>query len=53
MFSVEELRNPILCGREDLRNPCQRRGPLSIEYWKQMPLQWWGQMNGDVTVISY
>jgi len=53
MFSVEELRNPILRGREDLRNPCQRRGPLSIEYWKQMPLQWWGQMNGDVTVISY
>jgi hypothetical protein len=49
-FSEEEMRNPILRGQEDLRNPCQRRGPLSIEYWKRIPRQWWRQVNGRATL---
>jgi WD40 repeat protein/energy-coupling factor transporter ATP-binding protein EcfA2 len=35
-FSEEELRDPILRGRQELRNPCARRGPLSPQYWTRL-----------------
>lgn len=44
-FSEEEMRNPILRGREDLRNPCQRHGPLSIGYWTRIPIRLWKEVN--------
>ena len=28
-FTDEEMQDPILRGRDDLRNPCDRVGPLS------------------------
>lgn len=45
-FSEEEMSSQILRGREELRNPCQRHGLLSIEYWKRLPLQWWRRVKG-------
>jgi hypothetical protein len=34
-FSDDEMEDPILRGREDLRNPCDRVGPLSPAfYWR-------------------
>jgi hypothetical protein len=27
-FSAEEMREPVLRGRQELRNPCTQRGPL-------------------------
>jgi WD40 repeat protein len=35
-FTDVEMRDPILTGRSDLRHPCQRFGPLSTEYYRQM-----------------
>lgn len=32
-FTDEEMQDPILRGREDLRNPCDRVGPLSLAYY--------------------
>jgi hypothetical protein len=32
-FAGEEMQDPILRGRDDLRNPCDRAGPLSFEYY--------------------
>jgi WD40 repeat protein len=32
-FTDEEMQDPILRGRNDLRNPCDRVGPLSIDYY--------------------
>jgi WD40 repeat protein len=32
-FTDEEMRDPILRGRNDLRNPCDRTGPLSLDYY--------------------
>lgn len=44
-FTDEELADPILSAidRDDpvARNPCLRRGPLSLEYWTRLPGQWW------------
>jgi hypothetical protein len=34
-FSEEEMQDPILRGREDLRNPCNRVGPLSFEFYRR------------------
>ena len=34
-FSDEEMQEPILRGRDDLRNPCDRVGPLSLDYYWQ------------------
>jgi hypothetical protein len=35
-YSEEELSDPIFRGRSDLVAPCDRRGPLSLGYWKQL-----------------
>jgi WD40 repeat protein len=44
-FTDAELENPILrdIDRDDpvARNPCLRRGPLSLEYWKRLPGSLW------------
>jgi hypothetical protein len=32
-FTEEEMQDPTLRGREDLRNPCDRVGPLSLAYY--------------------
>jgi hypothetical protein len=34
-FNNTEMRDPILSGREQLRNPCQYRGIGSMRYWQQ------------------
>ncbi|MBV1694395.1 MAG: TIR domain-containing protein [Hyphomicrobiales bacterium] len=43
-FTDDELADPILSDidRDDpyARNPCLRRGPLSVEYWTRLPSQW-------------
>jgi WD40 repeat protein len=43
-FTDAELANPILRGidRDDPigRNPCLRRGPLSLDYWARLPARW-------------
>jgi hypothetical protein len=33
-FTDEEMEDPVLRGREDLRNPCDRFGPLSLTYYE-------------------
>jgi hypothetical protein len=44
-FTDGELEDPILRGidKDDpiARNPCLRRGPLSIDYWTALPAQLW------------
>jgi len=30
------------------RNPCLRRGPLSLDYWTRLPIQFWRSLRGDV-----
>jgi Tol biopolymer transport system component len=44
-FTDAELADPILRGidKDDsvARNPCLRRGPLSLDYWTRMPGQIW------------
>ena len=44
-FTDEELEDPILRGidRNDpvARNPCLRRGPLSLDYWTRLPGDLW------------
>jgi WD40 repeat protein len=32
-FTDQDMRDPILDGRDDLRNPCDRAGPLSLAYY--------------------
>jgi WD40 repeat protein len=34
-FSDGEMDDPILRGRDDLKNPCDRRGPLSLGYYER------------------
>jgi hypothetical protein len=44
-FSDAELEDPILRGIDKndpvARNPCLRRGPLSLDYWTRLPIQFW------------
>jgi hypothetical protein len=39
-FGPTELENPILRGVTQ-KNPCLRRGPLSLDYWTRLPGEWW------------
>jgi hypothetical protein len=34
-FSDREMQDPLLRGREELRNPCGRLGPLSASYYRR------------------
>ena len=44
-FTDAELEDPILRGIDKsdpiVRNPCLRRGPLSLDYWTRLPGQIW------------
>jgi hypothetical protein len=46
-FTAIEAADPILSGLEHTR-PCDRRGPLSIEYWTQLPRIVWQYSFGVV-----
>jgi hypothetical protein len=51
-FTDAELEDPILRGidKDDpvARNPCLRRGPLSLHYWTRLPIQVWRSLRVDV-----
>jgi hypothetical protein len=34
-FTDREMQEPMLRGRDDLRHPCDRVGPLSLDYYRQ------------------
>jgi hypothetical protein len=38
---AEKLQVFISYSRRDARNPCLRRGPLSVEYWLRLPNDIW------------
>jgi WD domain, G-beta repeat len=44
-FTDGEMDDPILRGvdKDDpvARNPCLRRGPVSLDYWTRLPRQFW------------
>ena len=44
-FALAELADPILRGIDPnnpvARNPCLRRGPLSLDYWTRIPGDFW------------
>jgi WD40 repeat protein len=44
-FTDSEMDDPILHGIDKndpvARNPCLRRGPLSLDYWTRLPGQFW------------
>jgi hypothetical protein len=45
-ISGEKLKVFISYSRRDAadfvaRNPCLRRGPLSLDYWTRLPIQFW------------
>jgi hypothetical protein len=45
-FTDEEMQDPILRGRDDLRNPCDRVGPLSFEYYVRAASNLWSSIRG-------
>ena len=45
-FTDEEMQDPILRGRDDLRNPCDRVGPLSFEYYVRAARNLWSSIRG-------
>jgi hypothetical protein len=51
-FNDAELEDPILraIDKDDsvARNPCLRRGPLSIDCWTRLPIQFWRLLRVDV-----
>jgi hypothetical protein len=51
-FTDAELEDPILRGidKDDsvARNPCLRRGPLSLDYWTRLPMQFWHALHVGV-----
>ena len=53
-FTDAELEDPILRGidKDDpvARNPCLRRGPLSLDYWTRLPIQFWRSLRVNVFV---
>jgi hypothetical protein len=53
-FTDAELEDPILRGidKDDSaeRNPCLKRGPLSLDYWMRLPMQFWRSLRANVFV---
>jgi hypothetical protein len=45
-FTDGEMQDPILRGRDDLRNPCDRVGPLSFEYYVSAASNLWSSIRG-------
>jgi hypothetical protein len=54
-FTDAELKDPILRGidKDDsvARNPCLQRGPLSVDYWTRLPIQFWRSLRVDVLAL--
>jgi len=46
-FSDQEKQEPILRGRDDLRDPCDRAGPLSLAYYARMVAGFVGTVRPD------
>ena len=46
-FDAAELEDPILRGTNDMiaRNPCLRRGPLSLDYWTRLAGDSWRSLH--------
>jgi hypothetical protein len=34
------MQEPILRGHDELRNPCDRVGPFSLDYYRALPPSW-------------
>ena len=51
-FSAHEMADPILRGRDDLANPCRRRGPLALDYWIRLPGELWSWSGARSTRIA-
>src|SRR5262249_38542409 len=51
-FTDAEMDDPVLRGIDKsdpiARNPCLRRGPLSLDYWTRLPEQLWRSTRGFV-----
>jgi WD40 repeat protein len=47
-FTDQEMEDPLLRGRADLRNPCERRGPLSPERWLRVSTELWAWLQGGL-----
>jgi WD40 repeat protein len=45
-FTDEDMQDPILRGRDDLRNPCDRVGPLRFEYYVRAAMSLWSNIRG-------
>jgi hypothetical protein len=45
-FTAEEMLDPVLRGREDLRNPCDRVGPLSFGFYVGAARNLWRSIRG-------
>ena len=45
-FTDAEMQDPILRERDDLRNPCDRVGPLSFEYYLRAVSSLWSSVRG-------
>ena len=45
-FTDGEMQDPILRGRDDLRSPCGRVGPLSFEYYVNAARNLWSSIRG-------
>ena len=56
IFTDAELANPILRGIDAsdsvARNPCLRRGPLSLDFWTRLPAQWAHWLGWHTAAVS-
>ena len=43
------VRRRTACGVHP-KTPCERRGPLSWEYWARLPGEWWTNVRGLFTL---
>ena len=51
-FTDAEMQDPILRGRDDLRNPCDRVGPLSFEYYVNAASNRWSSIRDAVPQVG-
>ena len=51
-FTDVEMQDPILRGRDDLRNPCDRVGPLSFQYYLDAANNLWSSIHGAVLKLG-
>ena len=48
-FTNEGMQDPILRGRDDLRNPCDRVGPLSLDYYWRAAVGFVATIRGPIS----